>query len=116
MAKALTINYNGKSYKAGYDRAAAKAYSRMGFTPADIIDKPFEATIPFVFCAFKKYQPAISQSKVEEIYDALAANVKPRFLTALANQYSEAVNGLLGDENADGGEGNATWENADEDE
>ena len=29
MAKALTINYNGKAYKAGYDRAAAKMFSRM---------------------------------------------------------------------------------------
>ena len=73
MAKALTINYNGKAYKAGYDRAAAKMFSRMGFTPADVADKPFDAVIPFVFCAFKKYQPSINQNKVEEIYDALAA-------------------------------------------
>ncbi len=116
MAKALTINYNGKSYKAGYDRAAAKMFSRMGFTPADVVGKPFDAVIPFVFCAFKKYQPSITQNKTEEIYDALAAKVKPKFLAALLDQYSEAVNGLLGDENADGDAGNATWENADEDE
>lgn len=116
MVKALTINYNGKAYKAGYDRAAAKMFSRMGFTPADVADKPFDAVIPFVFCAFKKYQPSINQNKVEEIYDALAAKVKPKFLSALLGQYAEAVNGLLGDETAEGDEGNATWENADEDE
>lgn len=115
MAKALTINYNGKTYKAGYDRAAAKSFSRMGFTVTDVVNKPFEATIPFVFCAFKKYQPSITQSKAEEIYDAFSAKAKNGFLTALANQYSEAVTGLLGDETADGDEGNATWENEDED-
>lgn len=116
MNKALNINYNGKAYKAGYDRAAAKMFARMGFTPSDISDKPFDAVIPFVFCAFKKYHSAINQNKVEEIYDALAANVKPKFLAALLDQYSEAVEGLLGSDNADGAEGNATWENADEDE
>ena len=30
MAKALTINYNGKTYKAEFDRATAKAYALTG--------------------------------------------------------------------------------------
>ena len=33
MAKALTINYNGKTYKAEFDRATAKAYAMTGNKP-----------------------------------------------------------------------------------
>lgn len=115
MSKALNINYNGKVYKAEFDRAAAKMYAKMGFKPSDIGENPFMATIPFVFCAFKKHQPSISEKKAEEVYDALPARVKPAFLDALLGQYVEAIEGLVGNERADGDEGNATWENMDED-
>ena len=114
--KALNINYNGKAYMAGYDRAAAKMFAKMGHKISDLTDNPFEAVVPFVFCAFKKYQPTISEKKAEEIYDALSNSVKPAFLEALINQYVEAVEGLLGNTAADGAEGNATWENPTEDE
>lgn len=117
MSKALSINYNGKSYQAGYDRAAAKNFARTNFTVQDLLPtgQPFLATIPFVFCAFKKYQPTISEKKVEEIFDALPKNVKPEFLNALVKQYGEALSDLCGDTEADNAdEGNAVWENPEE--
>ena len=60
MAKALTINYNGKTYKAEFDRATAKAYALTGNRIQDVWENPFVAIAPFVHCAFKKNQPAIT--------------------------------------------------------
>lgn len=83
MAKALTINYNGKTYKAEFDRATAKAYALTGNRIQDVWENPFVAIAPFVHCAFKKNQPAITEKKSTEIYDALPKNKKPA-LTPLA--------------------------------
>lgn len=115
MAKALTINYNGKTYKAEFDRATAKAYALTGNRIQAVWENPFVAIAPFVHCAFKKNQPAITEKKSTEIYDALPKNKKPAFLNKLIESYVDTMQGLIGDETADGDEGNATWENEDED-
>lgn len=115
MAKALTIDYNGKSYKAEFDRATAKAYAMTRNRVQDVWENPFVAVVPFIHCAFKKHQPTITEKKSTEIYDALPANKKPAFLTRLVESYVDTMKGLIGDETADGDEGNATWENEDED-
>ena len=116
MAKTLTITYNGKKYSAEFDRATAKAYALTGNRVQDVWENPLVAVVPFVHCAFKKHQPAISEKKATEIYDALPKNKKPAFLTALVESYVDTMQGLIGDtEAADGDEGNAVWENEDED-
>lgn len=116
MAKALTINYGGKKYIAEFDRASAKAYAMSGNKISDVWENPLVAVIPFVHCAFKKHQPTISVKKAEEVYDALSMRVRPSFLQALVAGYIETIQGLVGDEEAaDGDEGNAVWENEDED-
>ena len=116
MAKTLNISYNGKTYKAEFDRATAKLYAKIGYKVQDVWENPLVAVVPFVHCAFKKHQPAISEKKAEEIYDALPKSVKPSFLNALVEGYIGAIEGLVGSAEADDGdEGNATWENMDED-
>lgn len=113
---ALNINYNGKSYKAEFDRATARQYAADGHKLQDVWENPLIAIVPFVYCAFKKNHPAISVKKAEEIYDALPKSKKSAFLTKLVESYGDAIKGLVGDaEAADGDEGNAVWENEDED-
>lgn len=109
---ALTIDYNGKKYLAEFDRATAKAYAVSGLRVQDVWENPFAAVPTFVHCAFKKHNAAISEKKAMEVYDALPKSVKPSFLSALVNSYIETMQGLVGDSDAaDGGEGNAVWEN-----
>lgn len=116
MTKALTINYNGKTYKAEFDRATAKAYALTGNRIQDVWENPFVAIAPFVHCAFKKNQPAITEKKSTEIYDALGQSKKQLFREKLINSYVDAIKDLVGDPEAtDGDEGNAIWENEDED-
>ena len=116
MAKALTISYSGKTYKAEFDRATAKAYAMTGNKPTDVFDNPFVALAPFIHCAFKKHQPAISEKKAMEIYDALGQSKKQLFREKLINSYVDTIKDLVGDPEAtDGDEGNAVWEDEDED-
>ena len=116
MAKTLNINYNGKTFKAEFDRASARLFAKMGYKVQDVWENPLVAVVPFVFSAFKKHQPSITEKKAEEVYDALPKNVKPNFLNALVEGYIGAIEGLVGSTDAaDGDEGNATWENPDED-
>lgn len=115
MSKAINITYKGKTYKAGYNKAAAKNYASMGFRPEDVLSNPFLAAEPFVYCALKAYQPTISKDKSDEIFSEIPKNTKTAFLTALIESYSEALEGLIGNSNAEGGEGNATWEAEDSD-
>lgn len=115
MAKALTISYSGKTYMAEFDRATARAYAMTGNRVQDVWENPLVAVVPFVHTAFKKHQPTITEKKSTEIYDALPKNKKPAFLNRLIESYVDTMQGLVGDEAADGDEGNAVWENEDED-
>lgn len=85
MANTLTINYNGKSYKAEFDRATAKAYAMTGNRVQDVWENPFVAITLFIHCAFKKHQPTITEKKSTEIYDALPANKITSFISWLSN-------------------------------
>ena len=94
----------------------SKAYAMTGNKPTDVFDNPFVALAPFIHCAFKKHQPAISEKKAMEIYDALGQSKKQLFREKLINSYVDAIKDLVGDPEAtDGDEGNAIWENEDED-
>lgn len=111
---AIVINYNGKSYKAEFDRSTARSFAVEGYSVEDVWQKPLVAVVPFVFWAFKKHQPAISMKKAEEIHDALPKNKKPAFLNALIKSYIETIDGLVGNAEAADDEGNAVWENEDD--
>ncbi len=109
MNKQITIKYNGKDYTLEFTRKTAKLFIQMGYKLTDVIEKAVVAVIPFVMCAFKQHHAGITEAKAEEIYMQIPTNQKTAFLNALVEMYSDTYTSIIGDENAEDNEGNATW-------
>lgn len=104
----LKLEHKEKTYKLEFTRATARIIEENGFVLEELGAKP-NKMIPLLFHgAFLKNYRNIKPSLLDDIYEA--QNNKSGLLEALGKLYQETINSLVGDDEEEVDEKNATWE------
>lgn len=112
MKNVTITTSDGKQYVLTFNRKTAAMFGDMGYKVSDITNdgKAFTAVPVFVWCALKAKHPSIKKDKAEEIWDALSLKSKSKVLNALVDMYAATYTKLMGSENDEDDEGNASVE------
>lgn len=112
MKKVTVTTTDGKQYVLTFNRKTAAMFGDMGYRVGDITNdgKAFTAVPVFVWCALKANHPTIRKDKAEEVWDALSLKSKSKVLDALVDMYAATYTELMGSENDEDDEGNASVE------
>lgn len=108
MAKELTIVFNDKEYRLGFDRDSVRTAERRGLEVTKITDQPVTQIPLLVHAAFLKNHRWVSSDEAQSIYNEIPN--KDQFLGKLMELYNEPIAELVGGTEEDTKEKNAMWE------
>lgn len=104
----LKLHHNQKTYILEYTRSIASLIERQGFNIEEVTSKP-NVNIPLlVVGAFKFHHPKVKETTIWEVWNA--QNKRTELIGALMEMYTDTVQSLLGDDEEEVDEKNATWE------
>ena len=106
MSQQIRVSFNDEEYTLEYTRATAKAMEKNGFDINAISSQP-NTMIPLLFAgAFLAHHRRLNEDKVNAIFNKMTN--KENLIAKLVEMYAETVTTLL--EDAEGEQGNASWE------
>lgn len=106
MSQQIRVSFNDEEYTLEYTRATAKAMEKGGFDINAISSQP-NTMIPLLFAgAFLAHHRKLKEETVNAIFNKMTN--KENLIAKLVEMYAETVTTLL--EDAEGEQGNASWE------
>jgi hypothetical protein len=110
MAKNMKINLGNEQYTLEFTRATIKRMERAGFRIDEIASQPVTMTEMLFKGAFQAHHSALSDAKLERVYDAVMEKAGDGFLSALVSLYTDVMNATVSGAQGEHDEGNAMWE------
>lgn len=104
----LKLSHKEKTYILEYNRSHAQLIERNGFSLEKLAEQPNIHVPLLIVGAFRMHHPKIKEKEIWEVYEAQTG--KSALLQALGTMYAETVQSLLGSEDEEVDEKNATWE------
>lgn len=104
----IRLSHKEKTYILEYTRNNAMMIERNGFSLEKLTDQPNVQIPLLVRGAFLMHHQKLKEKTIWEIFEA--QKDKSGLITALATMYQETVTSLVGDEDEEVDEKNATWE------
>lgn len=107
MDNTVKFTYEGTNYELGFNRKTATMLQNLGFKKDEIEDKSFTMIPLLVHASFAMNHKGIKVQKMDEIYEHIRDEDKPKLLAALLRNYNLTQTTLFGgeekkdDENSD---------------
>jgi hypothetical protein len=104
----IRLSHKEKTYILEYNRNNAMMIERNGFALEKLTEQPNVQIPLLVRGAFLMHHSKLKEKKIWEIFEG--QKDKSGLITTLATMYQETVTSLVGDEDEEVDEKNATWE------